>query len=204
MRIAADVEMLKEVVEYASSELEKEFIYANQFIASEMNTFIAGTNIPYGVSLDSNFNFHYCDIQGSTVLGSTGERKTLEFAFLSSLMKLVQEKSDKKTQGLLQPGSRIPIVLDAPFSDLAENYISYISDMLLSVSDQLTVLMFNKDWKAFEKACDNKIGTEYVLIKNLAAKGEGKLPVTQEFGGEEYQCVVYDAAKDCTTVELVG
>lgn len=202
-QIAGDVEILRSVMGYAKRELEDEFVYTKQFIEREMNTFIAGTNIPYGVSLDSNFNFHYRDIQGSTVLGSTGERKTLEFAFLSSLMKLVQEKSDKQVEGLLQPGSKIPIVLDAPFSELAENYIGYISDMLLSVSDQLSVLMFNKDWKAFEKVCDKKIGKEYVLVKNLKTSAEGKLPVTQEFGGQEYQCVVYDATHDCTTLETV-
>ena len=118
-------------------------------------------------------------------------------------MKLIQEKSSDGVDGLLQPGSRIPIVLDAPFSELAENYISYISDMLLSVSDQLTVLMINKDWWAFEAACDDKIGKEFVLVKNLKAEAKGKLPVSEEFGGKKYQCVVYDSEKDCTTLETV-
>lgn len=202
-KISRDAEMLESVVEYARSELAREFAYTKDFISREMNEFISGTNIVYGVTVDDSFKFSYRDVRGMPVLGSTGERKTLEFAFLSSLMKLVQEKSGNDVEGLLKPGSRIPIVLDAPFSELAENYISYISDMLLSVCDQLSVLMFNKDWKAFEEACDDKIGKEYVLVKNLKSRENGNLPVKQEFGGREFECVVYGAPRDCTTLEEV-
>ena len=202
-KITRDIEILRSVADYARAQLDDEFVYAKEFIEREMNAFIESTNIAYAVTLDSNFNFCFRDVRGSAVLGSTGEGKTLEFAFLSSLMKLIQEKSSDGVDGLLQPGSRIPIVLDAPFSELAENYISYISDMLLSVSDQLTVLMINKDWWAFEAACDDKIGKEFVLVKNLKAEAKGKLPVSEEFGGKKYQCVVYDSEKDCTTLETV-
>ena len=133
--------------------------------------------------------------------GSNGEQRTRDFAFLASLMKLVQEKSENEEQGLLQPGAKIPIVLDAPFGTLAANYIAYISDILLSVSDQLSVLMLNKDWQTFESACDARVGREYVLVKNNT--GESGMPVVLEFAGRSFDCVVYGAAKDCTTVDSV-
>jgi DNA sulfur modification protein DndD len=203
IRLAKQIFVLKEALDYARAFLAAEFEEAHEFILEEMNKFIGGTNIPYGVELDKAFKFAFHDARGQVVVGSTGERKTLEYAFLCCLVKLVRQKSEK-SDGLLKPGSRIPLVLDAPFSELAETYVSYISDMLLSVADQLTFLMFNKDWQAFQHVCAKKIGKEYVLVKNISSSSEGRTEEVLNFGGKDYACVRYGADIDHTSLELVN
>lgn len=194
--------VLEEILSFARRVLTDEFKKAHELIEREMNIFLARTNIPYSVRLDSGFNFYFVDAGGQSGYGSTGELKTLEYAFLCSLVRAVREKS-VTSEGLLQPGSRIPLVLDAPFSELAETYVRYISDMLLSVADQLTVLMFNKDWKDFEAVCAEWIGHEYVLVKHITESGSGRAEEILEFRGQRVKCVQYDSDVDHTTVERI-
>ena len=90
-----DVEILKSVRDYAKRELEDELSTPQApskgdcFTGDEHPVWCISTSI----FITGTFRFYG--------VRSTGERKTLEFAFLSSLMKLVQEKSDKQVEGLL-------------------------------------------------------------------------------------------------------
>ncbi|MGZ4161126.1 MAG: hypothetical protein ACXVNF_10090, partial [Neobacillus sp.] len=196
------VKKLDRVIEYGKSYKQREMEWCHQFIRSEMQNFIYGTNIPYTVTLDSNFKFHFQTDSGRRISGSTGEQKTLEFAFLCTLVKLVKEKS-ANTNGLLIPASSVPLVIDAPFSDVAEKYIKYISDMLLEVSEQLTILTINKDWPALEKATQGRVGKEYLLIKNIVQSSDDKIQEKHVFRGKEYTCVNYNAPYLRTTIEEV-
>jgi DNA sulfur modification protein DndD len=196
------VKKLHRVIEYGKSYKQREMEWCHKFIRSEMQSFIDGTNIPYTVTLDSHFKFYFQTDSGRRINGSTGEQKTLEFAFLCTLVKLVKEKS-ANTNGLLIPASSVPLVIDAPFSDVAEKYIKYISDMLLEVSEQLTILTINKDWPALENATQGRVGKEYLLIKNIVQSSDDKIQEKHIFRGKEYTCVNYNASYLHTTIEEV-
>lgn len=201
-KLRNQVKRLDEIIEYGNLYIQTEMNKCHTFIKTEMQRFIDGTNIPYVVTLDTNFKFQFRTSNGRGITGSTGEQKTLEFAFLCSLVKLVKEKS-LNTGGLLLPASSVPLVIDAPFSDIAEKYIKYISDMLLDVSEQLTILTINKDWPALEKATDGKVGKEYLLIKNIVQSSDDRMQENHIFRGKEYVCVKYGAEYDHTTLEEV-
>lgn len=190
--LKAEIQVLDELAKFAKGTLKAEFASAHSALQEKMKLAISGTNIPYGVRLTENFQFSFVDAHGGRRGGSTGEAKTLEYCYLCSLIELLKEKS-KKTEGLLGSGSLIPLVLDAPFSELGQTHISYISDMLFEVSDQLVVLTFNKDWENFAPLCEGKIGTEYVVVKNVVGKSEGKLGEFFLHQGEKVPAVEYGA-----------
>jgi len=200
--LRVQVNKLDQVIEYGKSYKQREMEWCHKFIRNEMQHFIDGTNIPYTVTLDSHFKFHFQTDSGRRISGSTGEQKTLEFAFLCTLVKLVKEKS-ANTNGLLIPAGRLPLVIDAPFSDVAEKYVKYISDMLLEVSEQLTILTINKDWPSLENATNGRVGKEYLLIKNIVQSSDEKIQEKHIFRGKEYICVKYNAPNLHTTIEEV-
>lgn len=201
--LRAQVSKLDAVLDYGRSFLEKEMEWCHRFVREEMQSFISRTNIPYSVHLDSGFRFQFRSQTGKSINGSTGEQKTLEFAFLCSLVKLVRVKSNDDN-GLLIPAGSLPLVIDAPFSDVAERYVKYISDMLLSVSEQLAILTINKDWPALEQATIGKVGKEYLLIKNIIQDSEERTEERHSFRGREYVCVNYRAAMNHTTVQEIA
>jgi len=196
------ISKLDSVIKYAYEFLTHEMNFCHEFVKNEMRDFIAGTNIPYAVHLDNSFRFQFRTHGGKAINGSTGEQKTLEFAFLCSLVKLVKVKS-KDENGLLIPAGSLPLVIDAPFSDVAERYVKYISDMLLSVSEQLTILTINKDWPALEQATEGKVGQEYLLVKNITEDGGGRVQELHRFRGKDYVCVNYGAAINHSTIKEV-
>lgn len=194
---------LDSVIKYGTDFLAQEMSSCHEFVKREMLEFIAGTNIPYTVHLDNSFRFQFRTLGGKAINGSTGEQKTLEFAFLCSLVKLVKVKS-RDENGLLIPAGTLPLVIDAPFSDVAERYVKYISDMLLSVSEQLTILTINKDWPALEQATADKVGREYLLVKNITEDVKDRVQERHTFRGKEYVCVNYSAAINHTTIQEVA
>ena len=75
--------------------------------------------------------------------------------------------------------------------------------MLLSVSEQLTILTINKDWPALEQATEGKVGQEYLLVKNITEDGGGRVQELHRFRGKEYVCVNYGAAINHSTIKEV-
>lgn len=197
------IENLDRIIKYGTDFLNTEMTNCHSFVKKELQNFINGTNIPYNVHLDSNFQFFFKTDGGKSISGSTGEQKTLEFAFLCSLVRLVKNKSEDK-DSLLMPSGSLPLVIDAPFSDIAERYVKYISDMLLLVSDQLTILTINKDWPALEQATEGKVGKEYLLIKHIVQSSEDRTQEHHTFRDKDYICVKYNAKFNHTTVQEVS
>ena len=197
--LVQEIETLERLVSAAQKFVESELAEAHRFILESMRKFISGTNIPHGVRLEENFSFHYVDQNEVAIFGSTGESKTLEYAFLCSLVRLVAKNSTDKGS-LLLPSSSVPLIVDGPFSEIAETYVSYIARMLLEVSDQLVVLLFNKDWPALESVVREQVGAEYLLVKNIVDSNDGREAERHTFSGQEYECVQYNSRTNSTSI----
>lgn len=197
--LVQEIETLERLVAVAQNFVESELAYAHKFILESMRKFISGTNIPHGVRLEENFSFHYVDQNEVAIFGSTGESKTLEYAFLCSLVRLVARNSTDNGS-LLLPSSSVPLIVDGPFSEIAETYVSYIARMLLEVSDQLVVLLFNKDWPALESVVREQVGAEYLLVKNIVDSNDGREAERHTFSGKEYECVQYNSRANSTSI----
>ena len=78
---------------------------------------------------------------------SVGEQIAVNFVYIVSNLELAnrRQKSDnEKMSGI----TRLPLVLDAPFSNLSNENISLIAKKLPEFAEQVIIFMLDKDWEA--------------------------------------------------------
>lgn len=78
---------------------------------------------------------------------SVGEQIAVNFVYIVSILELAnrRQKSDnEKMSGI----TRLPLVLDAPFSNLSNENISLIAKKLPEFAEQVIIFMLDKDWEA--------------------------------------------------------
>ncbi|MDY0278063.1 MAG: AAA family ATPase [Acholeplasma sp.] len=59
-----------------------------------------------------------------------------------------------------------PLVMDAPFSNVDEIHINNIAKILPAVSEQVVLILMNKDWEFAKASLDDKVGCAYMIEKN--------------------------------------
>jgi DNA sulfur modification protein DndD len=87
----------------------------------------------------------YQDVDGKemAVPKSTGENQILSLSFVAAVSKLAREiRKERRAEGdLAQEGGTYPIVMDAAFGSLDENYQREVANALAQIAPQLVVLV---------------------------------------------------------------
>lgn len=99
------------------------------------------------------------------VAKSTGEAQILSLSFIGSIIEATKEFKKKTDSDVFGAESvEYPLVMDAPFGNLDQNYSTDIARMISTLADQVVLLVHKKQWRGeVENALAESIGRSYVL-----------------------------------------
>lgn len=77
---------------------------------------------------------------------SNGELIAINFVYIVSILELAKKRQEKESgvSGVL----RLPLVLDAPFSNLSSENTHLVANKLPEFAEQVIIFMLDKDWEA--------------------------------------------------------
>lgn len=78
---------------------------------------------------------------------SVGELIAVNFVYIVSILELANRRQ-KSEQSKVSGATRLPLVLDAPFSNLSNENIGLIAKKLPEFAEQVIIFMLDKDWEA--------------------------------------------------------
>ena len=92
---------------------------------------------------------------------SQGQGVACSLAFTAFLIEISKKMYDENTD---KPGAIAPLVLDAPFSSLDDDVAPRVGKILREASEQLVILVNNKDYKAMEGELETAVGKRYYFL----------------------------------------
>ena len=157
---------------------------AEQILSDETSASLKEVNQQLGVFLDSqpvdmkvevleNFSLRITNVDGS-MTPSSGESLMVNLTFVSTLIAAARKRVDGESR-IFASGSVAPFVIDAPFGEMDTSYSGAVVDRLVNDASQLVLFVSSSHWDSVKsrKVLTDKIGKEYVLIKNVvSADGE--------------------------------
>lgn len=118
----------------------------------------------YRVELNENFEFKIYDTDKSEVGMSKGESKNKALSFIGGLIYYAKELNLNKGIDVFSNGGIYPLVLDAPYGDLDNEYRMEFTKMLPILSEQIIVMVSSGQWSdTIENVVKDKIGKRYIL-----------------------------------------
>ncbi|MCQ8211205.1 AAA family ATPase [Cetobacterium somerae] len=119
----------------------------------------------YSVELTENFEFKVFDTDGKEAGTSKGEAKNKALSFIGGLVYYAKELNKEKNKSELDcDGGIYPLVLDAPYGDLDNDYRLDFTKMLPILSEQVIVMVSSGQWNStIENVVKDKIGKIYTL-----------------------------------------
>lgn len=119
----------------------------------------------YKVQLTEDFEFKVFDIDGKEAGISKGEGKNKALSFIGGLVYYAKELNKQKNKSEIDfNGGIYPLVLDAPYGDLDNDYRLDFTEMLPVLSEQIIVMVSSGQWNSeIENVVKHKIGKIYTL-----------------------------------------
>ncbi|WP_047382191.1 MULTISPECIES: AAA family ATPase [unclassified Cetobacterium] len=119
----------------------------------------------YKVELTEEFDFKVFDIDGKEAGMSKGEAKNKALSFIGGLVYYAKELNKEKNKSDLDSdGGIYPLVLDAPYGDLDNEYRLDFTKMLPVLSEQIIVMVSSGQWNSkIEDVVKDRIGKVYTL-----------------------------------------
>lgn len=119
----------------------------------------------YRAELTDDFEFKIFDNDGKEAGTGGGETKNKALAFIGGLVYYAKELNREKNKSTLDSNGGIyPLVLDAPYGDLDNEYRMDFTKMLPLLSEQIIVMVSSGQWsKTIEEVIKDKIGKKYIL-----------------------------------------
>lgn len=77
---------------------------------------------------------------------SNGETIAINFVYIVSILELAKKRKDKEMEK--EAVLSLPLVLDAPFSNLSNENTSLVAQKLPEFAEQVIIFMLDKDWNA--------------------------------------------------------
>lgn len=129
----------------------------------------------YQVELTEDFTFKIFDTDKKEAGTSKGEAKNKALSFIGGLIYYAKELNKKKNkEDFDSNGGIYPLVLDAPYGDLDNEYRLDFTKMLPILSEQIIVMVSSGQWNSqIESVVKDQIGKEYIL-ENERRTGEDK------------------------------
>ncbi|MGL5051481.1 MAG: hypothetical protein ACRC5W_04160 [Cetobacterium sp.] len=119
----------------------------------------------YKVDLTEDFDFKIFDTDGKEAGMSKGEAKNKALSFIGGLVYYAKELNKEKNKtDLDSDGGVYPLVLDAPYGDLDNEYRLDFTKMLPILSEQIIVMVSSGQWNSsIQEVIKDKIGKVYIL-----------------------------------------
>ena len=118
----------------------------------------------------------------------------MSFIYISSLVSLAKESLSTEST-ILKPGATAPLIYDAPFSNLDEQYAPDVARQLPKLVDQLVVIMYQDKGKDVLGVLQEsgRLGKVYYMNAHIEGP-QGSKPSTEvQVDGASYQVTHYDA-----------
>lgn len=141
-----------------------------------------------------DYEYFLVDNEGQPVATGGGMGLLLNLTFISELVRLAKRRINENAGGLLVPGTIAPLTIDAPFGEMDTVYQPAAAEILLSASDQLTLMLSTSHWLPVDETIKKHVGKEFLIYLNDPHKrsGEETNPIT--IGGKTYMQRKYDSS----------
>lgn len=137
----------------------------------------------YKVELNENFEFKIYDTDNSEVGMSKGESKNKALSFIGGLIYYAKELNLNKGIDIFSNGGIYPLVLDAPYGDLDNEYRMEFTKMLPVLSEQIIVMVSSGQWNdSIENVVKERIGKRYTLENQRRLSNDKTYDVTNIIG----------------------
>ncbi|MGL5936097.1 MAG: AAA family ATPase [Cetobacterium sp.] len=135
----------------------------------------------YKVELTKKFEFKVFDTDGKEVGMSKGESKNKALSFIGGLVAYAKELNKEKNKSALDSNGGIyPLVLDAPYGDLDNEYRLDFTKKLPELSEQIIVMVSSGQWNSFiQEVIQDRIGKVYTLENVRRTGTEKKYDITR-------------------------
>jgi DNA sulfur modification protein DndD len=147
----------------------------------------------FTANVDENFNVNLTVTDTETIAAGVGPGTEMlsKLSFVTSLIS--QSKLRKNAESSwAAPGTIAPFVIDAPFSEMDEDYQKSTLKFLPAQSHQLVIFLSNGQWREhYEDVIGDFIGKRYYYKHHIKPGGnltQSKLPIK----GKEYEVEVDD------------
>ena len=118
---------------------------------------------------------------------------------LSAFGGMLNENTDK-------PGAIAPLVLDAPFSSLDDDVAPRVGKILRESSEQLVILVNNKDYKAMEGELETAVGKRYYFFRSEDVEAtDENIEIDRGIvvDGKTYSAIEYGQEKQKTAIKEI-
>lgn len=123
----------------------------NQIIAENFEKMFNNKEKYARLEMDYKIHMYYRSMGGLSDVEeknlSVGEQIAVNFVYIVSILELAN-KRQKSDQSKVGNATRLPLVLDAPFSNLSNENIGLIAKKLPEFAEQVIIFMLDKDWEA--------------------------------------------------------
>ena len=161
------------VLRQAQQILSNETSNSLKEVNEQLGIFLKGQPVDMNVEVLEDFSLRITNVDGS-MTPSSGESLMVNLTFVSTLISAARKRVDGESR-IFASGSVAPFVIDAPFGEMDTSYSGAVVDRLVNDSSQLVLFVSSSHWSSVKsrKVLTDKIGKEYVLIKNVvSADGE--------------------------------
>jgi DNA sulfur modification protein DndD len=147
----------------------------------------------FTANVDENFNVNLTVSGTNTIAAGAGKGTEMlsKLSFITALISFSKLRKNAES-AWAAPGTIAPFVIDAPFSEMDEDYQKSTLKFLPAQSHQLIIFLSNGQWREhYEEVIGNYIGKRYYYKNHIKPGGnltQSKLPIN----GEEYEVEVDD------------
>ncbi len=161
-----------QVSKQAQQKIEEIYSKITHKVREEMQTVVGDLytqfiNKPFWAEISDNYELEIYKKVGEDkikVSMSTGERQVASLAFIGGLVGIAKDRYDKKRDAKYFKGGIYPIVMDAPFGYLDEEYRKQIAIGIPKMSDQVIIFVTSSQWTGeVEKAMLHRAGKQFSL-----------------------------------------
>lgn len=193
------------VIKHIEKELNNHIKVAVEVITKDVNDFLeVAANKSMKISLNEDFELTVKFANGESLPKSGGENQLISLVFTAALVNHAELRSGH-TGKLLLPGTVAPLVLDAPFGQLDQDYQVQISKLLPDFSKQLVLLLSNSQGN--KKVLDvlrPYVGSEFIIIRKNKNSQKKEQPNHEiNINGKSYIRVMYNQNHDCSEIMRV-
>ena len=187
------------IKDYASKKQKEDEIKSLKLLNIDLNKSIAKTsfaNIQCKINPE-NYALNVYDTKtGKPKLNlNSGDVELIKYCLIACVVGQSAKKSQAKNNYLAKP-TAAPLVIDAPFTKMGEQYIQGGLDLLLEKAEQLVLFSLPSDFKGYEDKAINKIGKKYAVIRADKGKRGDKNLSQYNIYGKKIDLVVYDHIND--------
>ncbi len=124
------------------------------------------------VIIDENYSYRLAGLELSSDFQDKAEESTgldtvTSFSFITGIVALAKEKlwSENNESSQEDLASSYPLVMDAPFSNVDEQHVENVSNVLPTIANQVIIIVMHKDWKHAEEVLAKRVNRIYELEK---------------------------------------